>query len=110
MTIPLVNRNKRSLAVNLKHDAGIEIIKKLCKSSDVFLECYRPGVMEKMGLGPDVLLRQNSRLIYARLTGFGQNGPLAHRAGHDINYLAISGILSVSTLDIFFSYSITKLS
>ncbi len=64
--------------------------------SDVLLECYRPGVMEKIGLGPDDLLQLNKQLIYVRLTGYGQSGPLAHRAGHDINYLAISGILSVS--------------
>lgn len=89
-------RNKRSIAINLKHSHGIEIIKKLCKNADVFLEGYRPGVMEKLGIGPDILLGLNSRLIYARLTGFGQNGPLAFRAGHDINYLATSGILSVS--------------
>lgn len=90
-------RNKRSLAINLKHQEGLAIIKKLCLSSDVLIEGYRPGVMEKLGLGPDVLFGLNSKLIYARLTGFGQTGPLAHRAGHDINYLATSGILSVST-------------
>lgn len=71
---------------------------KLCKNSDVLIEGYRPGVMEKLGLGPDVLLKLNSKLVYARLTGFGQTGPLAHRAGHDINYLATSGVLSVSDL------------
>lgn len=72
------------------------MVKKLCRNADILIEGYRPGVMEKFGLGPDILLHQeNSRLIYARLTGFGQNGPLAFRAGHDINYLAISGILSV---------------
>lgn len=73
-------------------------MKRLCKTADVFLECYRPGVMEKIGLGPDVMLELNRRLVYARLTGFGQSGSLANRAGHDINYLAISGILSVSYL------------
>lgn len=64
--------------------------------ADVVIEGYRPGVMEKLGLGPDMLLGSNSRLIYARLTGFGQSGSLAFRAGHDINYLATSGVLSVS--------------
>jgi len=96
-----ISRNKRSLAINLKHESGVNIVKKLCKSSDVLLECYRPGVMEKIGLDPTVLLGLNKQLIYARLTGFGQNGSQAHRAGHDINYLAISGILSVSTLNLF---------
>lgn len=71
-------------------------MKKLCLNADVLIEGYRPGVMEKIGLGPEVLLRLNSKLIYARLTGFGQSGSLAHRAGHDINYLATSGVLSVS--------------
>ena len=89
-------RNKRSLAVNLKHKAGVGIVKRLCKDADVFLEPFRPGVMERMGLSPEVMLGLNKRLIYARLTGFGQNGPFAHKAGHDINYLAISGVLSVS--------------
>lgn len=71
------------------------MIKSLCKSSDVLIEPFRPGVMEKLGLGPTVLMKENPKLIYARLTGFGQNGLLAPRAGHDINYLAISGILSM---------------
>ena len=84
--------------MNLKHKAGTDIVKRLCKNADVLLECYRPGVMEKIGLGPDVMFALNKRLIYARLTGFGQSGPLANRAGHDINYLAVSGILSVSHL------------
>lgn len=73
-------------------------MKRLCINADVLLEGYRPGVMERNGLGPDVLLQLNSKLIYARLTGFGQSGPLALRAGHDINYLATSGVLSVSCL------------
>lgn len=89
-------RNKRSIAVNLKHKAGVRIVEELCSGADVFIEPYRPGVMEKLGLGPQHCLAANPRLVYARLTGFGQTGPLAHRAGHDINYLAISGVLSVS--------------
>lgn len=89
-------RNKKSLAVNLKHQEGVDIVKKLCKNADVLIEGYRPGVMEKLGLGPDVLHSLNSKLIYARLTGFGQSGSLAFKAGHDINYLAVSGVLSVS--------------
>lgn len=92
----LLCRNKRSIAINLKHSSGIEVVKQLCKDADILLEGFRPSVMEKLGIGPDVLLRLNPGLIYARLTGFGQTGPLSMRAGHDINYLAISGILSVS--------------
>ena len=74
------------------------MVKDLCAKADILIEPYRPGVMEKLGLGPDVLIGSNPRLIYARITGFGQSGPLAWRAGHDINYLAISGVLSVSTI------------
>ena len=89
--------------MNLKHSDGIDIIKNLCKGADVLLEGYRPGVMEKLGLGPEVMLGLNSRLIFARLTGYGQNGSLASRAGHDINYLATSGILSVRMLITLFA-------
>ncbi|XP_055693048.1 alpha-methylacyl-CoA racemase [Lutzomyia longipalpis] len=85
---------KRNIAINLKHEEGRNIVRKLCRVSDVLIEPYRPGIMEKLGLGPEILMSENPRLIYARLTGFGQNGALAQRAGHDINYLAISGILS----------------
>ena len=90
------HRNKRSIAVSLKQPQGVKVVQDLCTQADVLIEPYRPGVMEKLGLGPDSLLRTNSRLVYARLTGFGQSGPLAQRAGHDINYLATSGVLSVS--------------
>lgn len=89
-------RNKRSIAVNLKHEAGVKVVRDLCTKADVLIEPYRPGVMEKLGLGPHHCMSLNPRLVYARLTGFGQSGSLAHRAGHDINYLAISGVLSVS--------------
>lgn len=90
-----LTRNKRSLAVDLHHPEGVKVVRKLCHAADVLIEPYRPGVMEKMGLGPDELLKVNPRLIYSRLTGFGQSGLLAHKAGHDINYLAISGVLSM---------------
>ena len=92
----LTHRNKRSIAVSLKQPEGVKVVQDLCTQADVLIEPYRPGVMEKLGLGPDSLLRTNPRLVYARLTGFGQSGPLAQRAGHDINYLATSGVLSVS--------------
>eukprot|EP00731_Ephydatia_muelleri_P022881 Em0015g464a len=90
-----LGRGKRSIAVNLRHSLGKEIALEACRNADVLLEPFRPGVMERLGLGPDVLLRSNPRLVYARLTGFGQYGCLSHRAGHDINYVAISGILSL---------------
>ena len=91
-----IYRNKRSLAVSLKQPGGVGVVKDLCANADILIEPYRPGVMEKLGLGPEPLMSINPRLIYARLTGFGQSGSLAQRAGHDINYLATSGVLSVS--------------
>ncbi|XP_012735245.1 alpha-methylacyl-CoA racemase [Fundulus heteroclitus] len=87
-------RGKRSVAVNLKTAEGVALLRRLCVKSDVVLEPYRKGVMEKLGLGPNELLTENPRLIYARLTGYGQNGCYATAAGHDINYLAMSGLLS----------------
>lgn len=92
--IDVLTDGKRKLAINIKHTRGQEIVRKLSRISDVLIEPYRPGVMEKLHLGPDILMRENPRLIYARLTGFGQTGPLAQRAGHDINYVALSGVLS----------------
>lgn len=94
MSIDTMTRNKRSLAVNLKDSRGKRIVTSLASKSDVLLEPFRPGVMEKLGLGPEHLMPLNPQLIYARLTGYGQKGPLAQEAGHDINYLAISGVLS----------------
>lgn len=86
---------KRLMSVNLKSNEGVDVVRKLCASSDVLIDTFRPGVMEKLGLGPEALLKQNSRLIYARLTGYGQNGFYKNKAGHDINYVAMSGILSL---------------
>ncbi|NXE79121.1 AMACR racemase, partial [Cochlearius cochlearius] len=87
-------RGKRSLALDLKRGAGAEALRRMCRRADVLIEPFRHGVMEKLGLGPDVLLQENPRLIYARLTGFGQTGKYAKSAGHDINYLSLSGVLS----------------
>ncbi|NXI45112.1 AMACR racemase, partial [Galbula dea] len=87
-------RGKRSLALDLKRPSGAAALKRLCCGADVLIEPFRHGVMEKLGLGPEVLLQVNPRLIYARLTGFGQTGKYAKSAGHDINYLALSGVLS----------------
>ncbi len=101
------HRNKRSIAVSLKSSQGVAVVQKLCASADVLIEPYRPGVMEKLGLGPDHLHSLNPGLVYARLTGFGQTGALSHRAGHDINYLATAGVLSVSYL--IYSYYLISL-
>ncbi|NXK55586.1 AMACR racemase, partial [Chauna torquata] len=87
-------RGKRSLALDLKRPQGAAALKRLCRGADVLIEPFRHGVMEKLGLGPEVLLQENDRLIYARLTGFGQTGKYAKSAGHDINYVALSGVLS----------------
>jgi alpha-methylacyl-CoA racemase len=89
------NRGKRSMRVNLKTDQGIEIVSKMIGNSDVLVEPYRPGVMENLQLGPDNAHALNPRLIYARLTGWGQDGSYANMAGHDINYIALSGALSL---------------
>lgn len=93
--IDVFQEGKRTIALNLKHKKGQEIARKICTGSDVLIEPFRPGVMERLGLGPVELSTQNKRLIYARLTGFGQTGALSQRAGHDINYVAVSGILSL---------------
>ena len=95
-------RGKRSLAVNLKSPEGVETVLRLIEKADVLLEPYRPGVMERLGLGPDVARARNERLVYARLTGFGQEGPYASMAGHDINYIAISGALSLTSGEVVF--------
>jgi alpha-methylacyl-CoA racemase len=91
-----VNRNKKSIALDLKKPASIDIVKKLVLHYDVLLEQFRPGVMDRLGLGYATLEKVNPRLIYCSLTGYGQTGPYKDRAGHDINYLALSGILSFS--------------
>jgi alpha-methylacyl-CoA racemase len=87
------NRNKRSIALDLKRPEGVQAVLKLLKSSDVMLEGFRPGVTERLGLGPAPCLAANPRLVYGRMTGWGQDGPLAQEAGHDINYLALTGAL-----------------
>uniref|UniRef100_A0A2C9K238 Alpha-methylacyl-CoA racemase n=1 Tax=Biomphalaria glabrata TaxID=6526 RepID=A0A2C9K238_BIOGL len=92
--IDCLGRGKQSICVDLKKKEGTDVVKKLCSQVDVLVEPFRPGVMEKLGLGPEVLTASNPRLIYARLTGYGQTGLFSHKAGHDINYISISGILS----------------
>jgi alpha-methylacyl-CoA racemase len=89
------DRGKRSMRLNLKNEKGVAVVREMIRSYDVLLEPYRPGVMEALGLGPEVALEINPGLVYARLTGWGQEGPYAGMAGHDINYIALSGALSL---------------
>lgn len=91
-----VNRGKKSIAVNLKTDKGKKVFKELCKTADVVLEQFRPGVMDKLGLGYEDLKIVNNRLIYCSISGYGHSGPLQYVAGHDINYLSIAGITGLT--------------
>lgn len=86
-------RGRRSVAVDLKNQRGVEVVLRLVERADALLEGFRPGVMERLGLGPDVCLGRNPRLVYGRMTGWGQDGPLAKAAGHDLNYIALTGAL-----------------
>ncbi len=87
-------RSRKFMTVDLKQPAGVSAVRDLCRTADGFIEGFRPGVMERLGLGPEPLLKDNPRLVYGRMTGWGQSGPRAHTAGHDINYIALSGVLS----------------
>ncbi len=87
------NRGKKSIALDLKNPDAIELVLKLVAQADVFIEGFRPGVMERLGLGPEVCIERNSRLVYGRMTGWGQTGPLSQAAGHDPNYIGLSGAL-----------------
>jgi alpha-methylacyl-CoA racemase len=89
----LLARGRRSVAVDLKHPDGVATVLDLVAGADVLIEGFRPGVMERLGLGPDVCLERNPRLVFARMTGWGQTGPYASAAGHDINYIALAGAL-----------------
>ncbi|MGE0232216.1 MAG: CaiB/BaiF CoA transferase family protein [Flavobacteriaceae bacterium] len=90
------NRNKRAVAMDLKSPEGIETFKQLVASADMLIEGFRPGVMERLGLGPEVCQEINPKLIYGRMTGWGQEGPMRMQAGHDINYIALTGALAAS--------------
>lgn len=87
------DRGRRSVAVDLKHPAGVETVLRLAADGDVFLESFRPGVAERLGVGPDAVLERNPATVYGRLTGWGQTGALAARAGHSLNYEAITGVI-----------------
>jgi alpha-methylacyl-CoA racemase len=90
---PVLGRNRKSIVVDLKTADGISIVRDLARGADGFFEGLRPGVMERLGLGPDLLLADNPKLVYGRMTGWGQTGPYAAAAGHDINYIALAGAL-----------------
>ena len=89
----VMRRSQRSIAINAKDERGRDLIRTLADEADAFVDVYRPGVAERLGIGPDDLRARNSRLVYARMTGYGQDGPYAQMAGHDINYIALSGAL-----------------
>jgi alpha-methylacyl-CoA racemase len=89
-----LDRNRRSAGIDLKHPEGAATLLRLCESADVLMEGFRPGVAERLGIGPDACLARNPRLVYGRMTGWGQDGPLAADPGHDINYIALAGVLA----------------
>lgn len=91
----VLSRGRRSIGVDLKHPAGVETVLRLADRADALIEGFRPGVTERLGVGPDVCLARNPRLVYGRMTGWGQEGPASSMAGHDINYIALSGALSL---------------
>jgi alpha-methylacyl-CoA racemase len=91
--VDLMNRGRRSVAVDLKNPGGVGLVLRLVEVADGLMEGFRPGVAERLGLGPDVCLARNPRLVFGRMTGWGQDGPLAQAAGHDIDYIALSGAL-----------------
>lgn len=89
----VLTRGRKSIAVDMKHPQGKEVILKLCENADALFEGFRPGVTERLGLGPSECMARNPRLVYGRMTGWGQEGPMAQAAGHDINYIALAGAL-----------------
>lgn len=91
--VDILNRGRTSVALDLKHPDAVETVLRLVESADVLIEGMRPGATERLGLGPDDCLARNPRLVYGRMTGWGQTGPLAHAAGHDMNYISITGAL-----------------
>lgn len=91
----LLNRGRRSVAVDLKHPDGPEVVLALVEQADVLMEGFRPGVTERLGIGPEACMARNPRLVYGRMTGYGQDGPMAQAVGHDLNYVAQSGALSM---------------
>ncbi len=93
-SVPVLDRNRRSIGVDLKHPDGVETVLRLVEQADALIEGFRPGVTERLGVGPDACLERNPKLVYGRMTGWGQDGPMAQAAGHDINYIALAGALA----------------
>jgi alpha-methylacyl-CoA racemase len=93
-SVPVLDRNRRSIGVDLKHPEGVETVLRLVERADALIEGFRPGVTERLGVGPDECLARNPKLVYGRMTGWGQDGPMAQAAGHDINYIALAGALA----------------
>ena len=92
--VDVLNRGRRSIALNLKDPEGVETLLRLVEGADALIEGFRPGVMERLGVGPDVCLARNPRLVFGRMTGWGQEGPYSQAAGHDINYISLAGCLA----------------
>ena len=90
----LLLRGRKSIGIDLKKEEGVETVLKLLEKADAVIEGFRPGVMERLGLGPDVCFKRNPRLVFGRMTGWGQEGVYANAPGHDINYIALAGALS----------------
>ena len=90
----VMQRGRKNVAIDLKHPDGVEALLQLVERADALIEGFRPGVMERLGVGPDVCLERNKKLVFGRMTGWGQDGPYANSAGHDINYIALAGALA----------------
>jgi len=89
----IMNRSRHAIAVDLKQRRGVDLVLRLVTAADALIEGFRPGVMERLGLGPDACLARNPKLVYGRMTGWGQEGPLAQAAGHDLNYISLAGVV-----------------
>ena len=94
MSANFTDRSRRSIAIDLKKADGIELVLRLCEDADILIEGFRPGVMERLGIGPADCAKRNPRLVFGRVTGWGQSGPLSQAAGHDLNYIALTGALA----------------
>ncbi|MFM9120838.1 MAG: CoA transferase, partial [Acidimicrobiaceae bacterium] len=90
----VMQRGRENVAIDLKHADGVEALLQLVDRADALIEGFRPGVMERLGVGPDICLARNKKLVFGRMTGWGQDGPYANSAGHDINYIALAGALA----------------
>ncbi|MFM1777358.1 MAG: alpha-methylacyl-CoA racemase, partial [Actinomycetota bacterium] len=90
----VMQRGRKNIAIDLKNSDGVETLLQLVEKADALIEGFRPGVMERLGVGPDVCISRNKKLVFGRMTGWGQDGPYANSAGHDINYIALAGALA----------------